>query len=173
MMERYEVILEATGDGLILLDTQFPIEEGRIKAEVAEFSDTDTGLRVCACLNALSGIPDPAAFVEAAKGWKNALEKIAQHKEPSYGFFHGGDPRDFSPDSENSTDEEKAAHDEACRAFDEADKKGEPLPPMRCKSGPSPCGGHVLRSQFGLGVSHHPSPCALVAQDALSGKVVE
>lgn len=139
---------------------------------VAKFQDAEMGRRAVECWNAMHDISDPAAFVEAAKGWKNALEKIAQHKESSYGFFHGGDPRDFSPDGENNTDEEKAAHDEACKAFDEADKKGEPLPLMRCASGPSPCGGHVLRSQFGLGVSSHPSPCALVAQDALSGKAV-
>ena len=67
-MARYEVIFEATGDGLILMDTQYPVENGKtLDAEVADFSETDAGERAAACLNALEGIPDPAAFVEAAK----------------------------------------------------------------------------------------------------------
>lgn len=40
-------------------------------------------------------------------------------REPTYGGFHGGDPRDFHQDPEGSTDAEKAAHLEACKAWDE------------------------------------------------------
>ena len=130
--------------------------------------------RMAACWNAMRGIPDPAAFVEAANGWKAALEKIAQHEEAAYGYFHGGDPRKFCPDGEGNTDDERKAHEEACKAFDDADAKGEPLPPMRCASGALPCGVHLLKSQFGLGVYSYPSPCAMVAQEALgnTGKAV-
>lgn len=34
-----------------------------------------------------------------------------------YGAFHGGDPRNFTPDPECSTDEERAAHKAACDAW--------------------------------------------------------
>lgn len=55
------------------MDTQYPVENGKtLDAEVADFSETDAGERAAACLNALEGIPDPAAFVEAAKAVNKA-----------------------------------------------------------------------------------------------------
>lgn len=49
-----------------------------------------------------------------------------RHQHTSYGNFLGGDPREFSPDPECSTEAERAAHAEACRRWDEA---GGALPP--------------------------------------------
>lgn len=39
-----------------------------------------------------------------------------------YGAFHGGDPRDFTPDPECSTDEERAAHKAACDAWNRGEE---------------------------------------------------
>lgn len=39
-----------------------------------------------------------------------------------YGAFHGGDPRQFTPDPECSTEEERAAHKAACDAWDRGDE---------------------------------------------------
>lgn len=36
----------------------------------------------------------------------------------SYGYFPGGDPRDFEPDVECCTEEEMAAHKKACAEWD-------------------------------------------------------
>ena len=41
---------------------------------------------------------------------------------PSYGYFHGGDPRDFFPDAEVCTAEEMAAHKAACEAWDRGER---------------------------------------------------
>ena len=38
--------------------------------------------------------------------------------ETSYGGFYGGDPRNFSPDPECSTETERAAHAAACAEWD-------------------------------------------------------
>lgn len=35
--------------------------------------------RIVDCVNALAGIPDPAAFVQAARGMREALESIAEY----------------------------------------------------------------------------------------------
>lgn len=43
---------------------------------------------------------------------RRRFRPVAQH---GYGFFPGGDPRDFSPDDENP-EEEKEAHRLACEA---------------------------------------------------------
>lgn len=43
-------------------------------------------------------------------------------KQIGYGFFPGGDPRDFTPDSECCTAEEKAAWKEACEQWNRGEK---------------------------------------------------
>lgn len=50
---------------------------------------------------------------------RSNLEAYSSH----YGAFQGGDPRDFTPDSECSTEEERVAWAEACRRA-EADEPG-------------------------------------------------
>lgn len=42
--------------------------------------------------------------------------------ETSYGGFYGGDPRNFSPDHECSTETERAAHAAACAEWDKGNK---------------------------------------------------
>lgn len=43
-------------------------------------------------------------------------------EQETYGAFPGGDPREFTPDPESSTDEERAAHKAACDAWNAGDK---------------------------------------------------
>lgn len=42
-----------------------------------------------------------------------------------YGFFPGGDPRDFSPDTESCTDEEINAHAEECGRWERGERADE------------------------------------------------
>ena len=72
-----------------------------------------------------------------------------------YGFFTGGDPRKFSPDSESCSEEELAAHKAACALWNEAEKRGETPTPEMCPSGWLPGGIHVLRAPYGVGVQEY------------------
>lgn len=68
-----------------------------------------------------------------------------RRKEWGYGFFPGGDPRDFHPDEESSTEEERASHKAACERWNAGYTTALP---GSCVHGP----GHVLTlSGFGLG----------------------
>lgn len=82
-----------------------------------------------------------------------------KHTHGGYGFFPGGDPRRFQPDSEN-TPEQLAAHEAAVKRWNEAEAKGEPLPPAEkgsCnpvvleRDGEVVGGAIVCGSAFGLG----------------------
>lgn len=42
--------------------------------------------------------------------------------EPTYGYFPGGDPRDFSPDEESCTEAEIAAWKDACAAWERGER---------------------------------------------------
>ena len=80
------------------------------------------------------------------------LEKIAEPQRV-YGFFQGGDPRDFSPDAEASSEAERAAHKAACGAFT-ADK---PLPGC-CEHVKDDKGKMVMiltKAPFGLGINNY------------------
>lgn len=73
------------------------------------------------------------------------------YEESYYGYFVGGDPRDFHPDHESCTPEEIANHKSACEEANRlAAARGLPCPSgwMRV-----PGGGvaHVTRSPFGIG----------------------
>lgn len=75
-----------------------------------------------------------------------------------YGGFHGGDPRNFHPDGECTTDSERAAHKKACELFDEAEAKGIEPTPEACPSGWKELGGtrvHVFSCPYGLGMNVH------------------
>lgn len=74
-----------------------------------------------------------------------------------YGFFHGGDPRTFTPDVEGSTKKEIDHHKKACQFWDELESRGETPDPEKCPSGwilnddgERVC--HVLRAPYGIGV---------------------
>ena len=71
------------------------------------------------------------------------------HVEAIYGFYHGQDPRTFSPDQESCTPEEVEAHKLAC----ESAERGE------CWQGDDSGCSHrgnvkILKSSFGIGVYH-------------------
>ena len=86
---------------------------------------------------------------DSEDGWLCPYE---YQRDAVYGSFCGGDPRNFSPDYECSTPEERENHRKAC---EEAERAANPNLP--CPSGferlPG-CGiAHVLRCPFGLGVT--------------------
>ncbi len=62
-----------------------------------------------------------------------------------YGAFHGGDPREFSPDPECSAEKERALHKEHCAAWDRGETTEVPV------SGWIDENTHVSRSAYGLG----------------------
>ena len=66
-------------------------------------------------------------------------------EDASYGFFCGGDPNDFTPDPESSTDEEQARHKAACEAWNFG--KGNPNPAPHCAA----MNGGIAPPGFGLG----------------------
>lgn len=80
------------------------------------------------------------------------------HVECTYGFFHGGDPRRFSPDYECCTQQEIELHKQACQLWDELEDSGQTPTPENCKSGwiyDQTTGeriGHVLKSKYGIGI---------------------
>lgn len=43
-------------------------------------------------------------------------------REPMYGFFPGGDPREFTPDPECSTEEERARWEADCAAWNRGER---------------------------------------------------
>jgi hypothetical protein len=75
--------------------------------------------------------------------------------QPMYGFFHGGDPREFHPDYESCSPQEIADHKAACEAAD----RDEPKASLPCESGWVAPGVHVLRSSFGIGITTFPPTC--------------
>jgi len=98
------------------------------------------------------------------------LESLAE-PQAVYGFFHGGDPRDFTPDPEASTEQERTAHQAACSAY----ASSTPLPGC-CEITRDEQGkvaAIITRAPFGLGVSHYQDADALEALEcaraALSG----
>lgn len=96
---------------------------------------------------AIDAVPDEiASEIEAGHELYELLCDIRRAAEDTgYGFFCGGDPNDFSPDPECSTEEERARHAEACRLWNEG--KGNPNPAPHCAmmNGGTPPPG------FGLG----------------------
>lgn len=94
------------------------------------------------------------------------LRAFAEHirsvgESTGYGYFPGGDPREFCPDPECSTEEERANHKRACELFENGkvdtvdgnhhwpimNKEGEPI-------------GWTTQSPFGLGTYSTTDPAA-------------
>lgn len=101
------------------------------------------------------------------------LEQTAKQEDCQYGFFTGGDPRMFSPDEQDCTPEEIAAHKAACDLWDKADAEGRSMNPEE------PAGkwllsdegqklAHILTARFGIGVQRYPTDDALAARDELA-----
>ena len=79
-------------------------------------------------------------------------------QESVYGGFHGGDPRDFHPDSECCSQTELSAHKLACELWYEAEAQGKTPEPEDCPSGwlyddDGKAIAHVLRCPYGIGIS--------------------
>jgi len=86
---------------------------------------------------------------------KDSIDKYEcpfPQQESTYGYFCGGDPRDFHPDHECCTPEEIQRHKEACEDAERLESSRD----LPCPSGwirtPDGC-AHILRAPFGIGVS--------------------
>jgi len=77
---------------------------------------------------------------------------------PSYGVFLGGDPRNFTPDPERSTETERQRHQEACAKWqwEAGNLKLTPESKSDCThtSHPTKAPATLTRSQFGLGTNY-------------------
>jgi hypothetical protein len=81
-----------------------------------------------------------------------ANEIRSRASESTYGFFHGGDPRDFYPDPEASTEEERNNHRIACEAYSPGKPDSNPFPAPHCTLGGIK---RVASPGFGLGMNHY------------------
>lgn len=90
---------------------------------------------------------------------REALPEIQDMANPIYGTFHGGDPRNFTPDPECSTEQERRRHEAACELWTkwEAGELTEvPESNPDCSTVRDDDGKIVLiltKSQFGLGTN--------------------
>lgn len=82
-------------------------------------------------------------------------------EEQGYGNFPGGDPRDFTPDPECSTDEERAAHARDCDAMNAG---GQALMPSTARW---ENGSHWHESGYGLGTYVIRNPKWIAIRDEL------
>ena len=76
--------------------------------------------------------------------------------EYGYGFFCGGDPRKFYPDTQSCSEAELLNHKLACELWDKMGAKGEIPTPEKCpsewvfdKNGKPIM--HILRAPYGIG----------------------
>lgn len=109
--------------------------------------------RAAVCVSACATLSDPTtsipALLRVAEAMKLARKYIEEAATPQggYGFFCGGDPRDFVPDEESCSPEELAAHKKACEEADAEEKARK----LSCPSGWVAPGIHVTRAPFGIG----------------------
>jgi hypothetical protein len=67
--------------------------------------------------------------------------------EVTYGYFPGGDPRDFTPDEESCRPDEIARWKEACAAWERGEKPDPGGPHIPLEGG---C-GHITMAYYGIG----------------------
>jgi hypothetical protein len=89
----------------------------------AGYSDAETE-RMLRAVRPGTLIDDHAATLIGARDNLNA-----DYIDENYGNFMGGDPRDFRPDPECSTPEERERHRLACEAAERGDVFAQDLPP--------------------------------------------
>jgi hypothetical protein len=132
----------------------FPIE-GRIQEDTAHAKEQQE----------LKNLRELIPVAEAC------LDFIRPFAEPSpiYGGFHGGDPRDFTPDPEVTKPEELVAWRKACEEF--AAGRTEPLPDQHEKAfnEKGEMVAHLARYDFGMGVTMLRDPDA----EALMKRLLE
>lgn len=93
-------------------------------------------------------------------------DRVRAYAEQSYyGFFHGGDPRNFSPDPECSTAEELEQHKADCAAWEAGNNVERHVhAPLLAADGK--CIGHTTTAHYGLGVNVFEDPELMkLAQD--------
>lgn len=78
---------------------------------------------------------------------RNYVLQFAQ-PDTTYGYYPGGDPRNFHPDAESCTPAELERHKEACAAWDRGDRPdpGGPHKPL-----PDGTPGHITVAHYGIG----------------------
>ena len=76
------------------------------------------------------------------------------HRESTYGYYLGGDPRKFTPDEECNTPEEIEAWKAACEAWERGEKVD---PGGACQWVPGL--GHVTVTRYGLGITEFEEEC--------------
>jgi hypothetical protein len=85
-------------------------------------------------------------------------------EDVSYGYFPGGDPRDFTPDEESIRPEEAARYKSDCEAWERGDHidRGGPHLPLTVDG----MTWHVTVAHYGLGTYTYRCPDTLrLAQD--------
>ncbi len=96
-------------------------------------------------------------IIESNERMREALKECYdwfrnEGSDVTYGLFHGGDPRNFSPDPDCSTEDERAAWEADCKAWNEAEKQGASMKPL-----PGCCTFSkdmiLTRNGYGLGVN--------------------
>lgn len=100
----------------------------------------------------LESVTVGSAPLPAREAMEAALVKLRDFAEEDlYGHFYGGDPRDFRPDPECTSPEEREAHRAACEALN----RGEPAEVQPAARVPLPGGASGVRTgSFGLGTTH-------------------
>lgn len=109
---------------------------------------------------------DDGVLLDRLRSLADHIRDIGEHT--GYGYFPGGDPRNFHPDPECSTDEERANHKRACELFDAGKVdgvSGQHHWPIVGKDGETI--GWTTQSPFGLGTYVIPDADAADLADRL------
>lgn len=107
-----------------------------------------------------------SAAPEMLAALKELLPTLREMAQPDavYGFFHGGDPRNFQPDGD-STDAERAAHKAACEEYE----RSQTASPSCCEHRD---GIIINKAPFGLGVNTYQDDNAVrllaLCEDAIA-----
>lgn len=176
-------ILE-TADVALLMDG---FEGDDCQWHILEFDDDDNLIRV---VGSDGGEPEDQSLVRDWQWVAKELNRVADEarallararpyvehcteEDQTYGNFHGGDPRQFSPDPECSTEEERALHKVHCEAWDRGEQAKAPplhtpIDPTRSIAGQikgadvavlernaagDVIGGYTTKASYGLGVN--------------------
>lgn len=95
-----------------------------------------------------------------------------ESEDEMYGAFHGGDPRDFTPDPECSTEAERSAHAVACKKAEESGA-ARLLPDTHSfeRLGED-AAVHIARAGFGLGTTVFRNEALCEAMDIIGAALL-
>lgn len=85
---------------------------------------------------------------------RDYIEDATDMAQPVYGVFHGGDPRNFSPDPDASTAEERRCHQQACEAWQRGERLEFPTH-SDIRGADGKWKGRTLNSNFGFGTNYN------------------